>query len=112
MKNYYVIRNQYFCAYILEDIDLGSGGEIYVWLQIFYKNTTKLEREKLKNAALSYSTLNAVTPSENTMKLVEEYVAGNIEIADALELVIEKYRNMGSQNIRSLCNSWYKCFEE
>lgn len=39
------------------------------------------------------------------MKLVEEYVAGNIEIADALELVIEKYRNMGSQNIRSLCNS-------
>lgn len=39
------------------------------------------------------------------MKLVEEYVAGNIEIVDALELVLEKYRNMGSQNIRSLCNS-------
>lgn len=33
------------------------------------------------------------------MKLVEEYVAGNIEIADALESVIEKYRNKGLQNV-------------
>lgn len=63
------------------------------------KNTTKIEREKLRNVALSYSTLDAAAPSEDTMKLVEEYVAGNIEIADALESVIEKYRNMGLQNV-------------
>ena len=62
------------------------------------KNTTKIEREKLRNVALSYSTLDAVEPSDGTMKLVEEYVAGNMEIADALEIVLEKYRAMGTQN--------------
>lgn len=63
------------------------------------KNTTKIEREKLRNVALSYSTLDAAEPSEDTMKLVEEYVAGNIEIVDALETVIEKYRTLGFQNV-------------
>lgn len=59
------------------------------------KNTTKIEREKLRNVALSYSTLDASEPSDDTMKLVEEYVAGNMEIADVLETVVEKYRATG-----------------
>lgn len=59
------------------------------------KNTTKIEREKCRNVALSYSTLNAVKPSEDAMKLVEEYVAGNTEIANALETIIKKYRATG-----------------
>lgn len=59
------------------------------------KNTTKIERERLRNVALSYSTLDAAGPSDDTMKLVKEYVAGNMEIADALENVIEKYRSLG-----------------
>ncbi|MBE9388198.1 hypothetical protein [Vagococcus salmoninarum] len=58
------------------------------------KNTSKIEREKLRNVALSYSTLDASEPSEDTMKLVDEYVVGNIEIAEALEMVIEKYQTM------------------
>lgn len=58
------------------------------------KNTTKIEREKLRNVALSYSTLDASEPSEDTMKLVDEYAVGNIEIAEALEMVIEKYQTM------------------
>lgn len=62
------------------------------------KNTTKIEREKLRNVALSYSTLDAAEPSKDTMKLVDEYVAGNIEIADALEIIIKKYQADGAQN--------------
>ena len=62
------------------------------------KNTTKIEREKLRNVALSYSTLNAMEPSDDTMELVEEYVAGNMEIANALETIIKKYRATGLQN--------------
>jgi hypothetical protein len=58
------------------------------------KNTTKIEREKICNVALSCSTLDAAEPSEDAMKLVEEYV-GNIEIADVLETVLKKYRTMG-----------------
>lgn len=62
------------------------------------KNTTKIEREKLRNVALCYSTLDAAEPSKDTMDLVNEYVAGKLEIADALEIVLDKYRRMGSLN--------------
>ncbi len=63
------------------------------------KNTTKIEREKLRSVALSYSTLDAVEPSRDTMELVNEYIAGNMEIADILENVIKKYRLMGTKNV-------------
>lgn len=56
--------------------------------------TTRIEREKLCDDALSYSTLGASKPSDDTMKLVEEYVLGNLEVAEALEKVIDKYRTM------------------
>ncbi|MBE6173205.1 MAG: hypothetical protein E7153_10245 [Enterococcus faecium] len=62
------------------------------------KNTTEIEREKFRNVALSYSTLGATEPSDNTMKLVEGYLVGNMEIVNVLETVIEKYRSMGLIN--------------
>lgn len=58
----------------------------------YVKYTKKIEREKLRDTALAYSTLDAVMPSEDTMKLVEEYIDGNIEIVEILKIVIEKYR--------------------
>ena len=76
------------------------------------KNTTKLEREKLRNVALSYSTLDALEPSKDTMKLVDAYVDGTMEIADALEIVLEKYRKSGTNNVWSVFNSEYKYFEK
>lgn len=63
------------------------------------KNTTKIKRKKLKDVALSYSTFDAAFPSEDTMKLVEEYAARDIEIVDALEIIIERYRTMGLKKI-------------
>lgn len=57
------------------------------------KYTTKIKREKLRDTALAYSALDAAMPSEDTMKLVEEYVDGNIEIVEILKIVIEKYRS-------------------
>lgn len=62
------------------------------------KDTTKIEREKLRNVALSCSTFGAAESSDSTMKLVEEYATGNIEIVNILETVIEKYRSMGLEN--------------
>lgn len=47
---------------------------------------------------MSYSILDAAEPSDDTMELVEEYVVGNMEIADALETNIENYRAMGLKN--------------
>lgn len=59
----------------------------------YIRHTVKIEREKLRDTALAYSTLDAAMPSEDTMKLVEEYVDGNIEIVEILKIVIEKYRS-------------------
>lgn len=42
--------------------------------------------------------MGAEEPSEDAMKLVSDYVEGNMEIVDALEIVIEKYRSMESKN--------------
>ncbi len=57
------------------------------------KNNKKIEREKFRDTGLTYSALDAAMPSEDTMKLVEEYVDGNIEIVEILKIVIEKYRS-------------------
>lgn len=59
----------------------------------YIKYTTKIEREKLRDTALAYSALDAAMPSKDTMKLVEEYVDGNIEIIEILKIFIEKYRS-------------------
>ena len=69
------------------------------------KKTIKIEREKLCNIALSYSTLDAMESSDDTMKLVEEYVAGNMEI---LETVIEKYQSMSLKKIWSISDCRYQ----
>lgn len=62
------------------------------------KNTTRVEREKLRNIALSYAILDAVPPSEATMELVDQYVAGKTEIADILKLTIERYKVLGAKD--------------
>lgn len=80
------------------DILLLKGWIYMVEYKYSVKNTTKLERQKLRSVALSYSTLDAAEPSNDTMKLVDAYVDGTVEIADALEIVLEKYRKLGSKN--------------
>ncbi|MGX7025137.1 hypothetical protein [Vagococcus hydrophili] len=59
------------------------------------ENTTKIQREKLKKTALSYSILDAPKPTQGTRDLVDRYVDGDIEISEALALTIEKYRKLG-----------------
>ena len=56
------------------------------------QGTTKLQREKYVNDAIALSTLDAPAPSEETMKLMREYVDGKREISDILKLTIERYK--------------------
>jgi hypothetical protein len=58
------------------------------------KNTTTAMRQELRDSALSYSILDASEPTNETMKLVDQYVEGIIEISDALEKTVERYRNL------------------
>ena len=56
------------------------------------QGTTKLQREKYMNDAIALSTLDAPEPSEETMKLMREYVDGKREISEVLELTIARYK--------------------
>jgi hypothetical protein len=54
--------------------------------------TTRVEREKIANDALSISTLDAAEPTQQTMELVNQYIMGNLEISDILERTINRYK--------------------
>jgi hypothetical protein len=56
------------------------------------QGTTKLQREKYMNDAIAISTLDAPEPSEETMNLMNEYVNGNLEISEVLEMIIARYK--------------------
>lgn len=55
-------------------------------------DTTRVQREKIANDAMAISILDAPMPTEDTLKLVGEYINGNMEIDDVLNKTIEKYR--------------------
>ena len=52
--------------------------------------TTKVEREKIANDALSISMLDAKQPSDETMELIKSYIDGKEEISDILKTTINK----------------------
>jgi hypothetical protein len=56
------------------------------------QGTTKLQREKYVSDAIALSTLDAPEPSEETMKLMHEYIDGRCEISEVLKLTIERYK--------------------
>jgi len=55
------------------------------------QGTTKLQREKYAVEALGLSTLDAPPPSEDTMKLVQNYIDGKCEISEVLNITIQRY---------------------
>lgn len=55
--------------------------------------TTKVEREKIANDALSISMLDAKKPSTKTMELVKSYIDGEAEISDILKSTIKRYKS-------------------
>ena len=56
------------------------------------QGTTKLQREKYVNDALALSTLDAPMPSDETLKLMQDYVDGKREISDILRQTIARYK--------------------
>ena len=56
------------------------------------QGTTKLQREKYIYDAIAISTLDAPEPSEMAMALLQEYIDGKCEIADARKRIIEHYK--------------------
>ena len=56
------------------------------------KKTTKIDREKIVNDALAIAMLDNNISTENTMKLVKEYIEGKKEISDILKEIISYYK--------------------
>ncbi len=57
--------------------------------------TTRVEREKIVNDALALSTLDAAEPTEQTRKLINQYIVGKMEISEVLKRTISRYRVIG-----------------
>ncbi|MCL1849238.1 MAG: hypothetical protein FWF83_06185 [Clostridiales bacterium] len=60
------------------------------------QGTTKLQREKYISDAIALSTLDAPEPSEIAMSLLQEYIDGKCELADARERIVEHYKAISS----------------
>ena len=54
--------------------------------------TTKVQREKYINDAISISVLDAPEPSPVAKQLMRDYVDGKIELADAKNAIIKQYK--------------------
>ena len=53
---------------------------------------TKAERQKLVDEALAITLLGTPEPTLETQKLIEKYIAGDIEIPEMLKKTIERYK--------------------
>lgn len=63
-----------------------------VKMKILIKDTTKKERELLVKKALGISLTGAEEPSEETVKLVKQYIEGKKELSEVQKEIIEGYK--------------------
>lgn len=56
------------------------------------ENTTREDRIKLVKDALGISLSGASIPSDDTLKLVKEYIDGNMELEEVQKQVVERYK--------------------
>lgn len=57
----------------------------------------KDERRKAIKDAIIISTLDAGQPSKEAIKLMEQYVEGEIELSIALKIILDKYKKLGEK---------------
>lgn len=63
-------------------------------MKYLIKDTTTEERKKIAKDALAVSVGSDEMPSEETIKMVKEYVDGKIEIEQIQKMVIERYKKI------------------
>ena len=56
------------------------------------EETTREERIEIVNKALAISLSGASYPSDETIKLVNEYIDGNKELEEIQNIIIDKYK--------------------
>jgi hypothetical protein len=56
------------------------------------RGTTKIQREKYVNDAISIAVLDAPEPSAEAKRLMRDYIDGKREIDEVLKLTIDRYK--------------------
>lgn len=62
------------------------------------KDTTMEERMEIVNKALAISLSGAEKPSQDVVKLIEEYIDGKKELEEIQKIIIKKYQKEGEKN--------------
>jgi len=57
---------------------------------VLIKDTTKEQRKKIVEDGLALTTLDAPRPSDDVLKLYDEYIEGRIELAEVEKIVLER----------------------
>lgn len=63
-------------------------------MNYFIKDTTREERKKIAKNALAISVSCEEMPSDETIKIVKEYVDGKMELEEVQKKVIERYKKI------------------
>ncbi len=63
-------------------------------MEYLIKNTTREERKKIAKKALGISISGNSMPSEETIKLVKQYVDGKMELEEVQKKIIERYKKV------------------
>jgi len=74
---------------MLKESEVGLMPKLYKYR---VADTTKIQREKYINDAISISVLDAPEPSIEAKRLMRNYVDGKCELSDAKKEIIEYYR--------------------
>jgi hypothetical protein len=61
---------------------------------VLIKDTTKEQRKKIVEDGLALTTLDAPRPSDDVLKLYDEYIEGRIELAEVEKIVLERYKRI------------------
>lgn len=61
---------------------------------VLIKDTTKEQRKKIVEDGLALTTLDAPRPSDDALKLYDEYIEGRIELAEVEKIVLERYKRI------------------
>ena len=62
-------------------------------MNVLIKDTTRKEREEIIKNAISLSSVDSEPPTEAGMKLYNEYIEGNMELAAVKSAIIDMYVN-------------------
>ena len=90
-----IILEKTYCKVFLNRCEVRIYSATSLWRNIMsylIKDTTREERAKLVKKALGISVSGAELPSNETLRIVKQYIDGEKELKEVQKEIIERYR--------------------